>query len=169
MESIFQTLYLFFSLISIRAPWNSVEGITYFPFSYFHGGGGWIPTLFPSRAKYGWIHPSFHLPLPHFSPGQEEDLTDPADQWLSEKTKLDHPPPEKVCYCVLSAVVHWVTSATSSSPALSVVKMTFWPPAVWHLLLVSVLKAGGAESVYWSSKMPTVVAVIIIPIFKVGK
>lgn len=135
MESTFQTLYLFFfSLISIRTPWNSIEGISYFPFSYFHGGGGWLPTLFPSRAKYGGTHSPSHLPLPHSPPGQEENLPDPTDQWLSEKTTLDHPAPEKVCYCVLSAVVHWVTSATSSGPALSVIKMTFRPPPGWHLL-----------------------------------
>lgn len=122
MESTFQTLYLFFfPLISIRTLWNSIEGISYFPFSYFHGGGGWLPTLFPSRAKYGGTHSPFHLPVPHSSPGQEEDLPDPTDQWLSEKTTLDHPAPREgmllcaVCSCSLGHLRHILRSCFVSN------------------------------------------------------
>lgn len=43
---------------------------------------------------------TFHLPLPYSSPGQEEDLSDATDQWLSERVYYCLPSASAVAHCV---------------------------------------------------------------------
>lgn len=109
MESIFWTLYLLFFFNIHNNPTNpsiSDWGNHLFPlhlFSWRWGGGWWIPTLFPPQQGQACRNTSsFHLILPYSSPGQEEDLSDATDQWLSERVHV-------IVCCLPSAVAHCVS------------------------------------------------------------